>query len=244
MAHRFRTYLGQYDWMKVSERDQAAYVLRSFQYAQKNWPWMKGMLLSNLDASTTPYHTGAEDGMPWFSILNGDYSPRQAYSDFKDMRDQQIAIVEARRKAEREARARAEAARRAQQEALATQPASDDSDGGQPPVDASVGTSAFGSLRVSGTGGRTEPAYHPKCHCLADQDDARRRQRGSPRTRAICRGSCLEAGEGHQRRHWVGCLSVFEVSKALPSPQPLSQGRGSQAAGAQVNSLSPGRGSG
>jgi Cellulase (glycosyl hydrolase family 5) len=150
------TYLGQYDWMKVSEPDQAAYVLRSFQYAQKNWPWMQGMLLSNLDASTTPYHQGPEDGMPWFAILNGDYSPRQAYTAFKDMRADQMAIIEARKRAEREAQAqtRAEAAARgAQQEAAAAQgQSSDDPDEGQPPAEVSA---ALGSseLRVSGTGG-------------------------------------------------------------------------------------------
>jgi hypothetical protein len=45
---------------------------------------MKGMLLSNLDASTSPYHQGPEDGLPWFAILNADYSPRPAWSAFKE----------------------------------------------------------------------------------------------------------------------------------------------------------------
>ena len=80
--------LGQYDWMKVSPEQQAEYVVRSYQYAQKNWPWMRGMLLSNLDASTSPYHQGPEDGLPWFAILNADYSPRPAWSAFRDMRAQ------------------------------------------------------------------------------------------------------------------------------------------------------------
>jgi polysaccharide biosynthesis protein PslG len=80
--------LGQYDWMKVSPEQQAQYVVRSYQYAQKNWPWMRGMLLSNLDASTSPYHQGPEDGLPWFAILNADYSPRPAWSAFRDMRAQ------------------------------------------------------------------------------------------------------------------------------------------------------------
>jgi hypothetical protein len=78
--------LGQYDWMKVSPEQQAQYVVRSYQYAQKNWPWMGGMLLSNLDASTSPYHQGPEDGLPWFAILNEDYSPRPAWTAFRDMR--------------------------------------------------------------------------------------------------------------------------------------------------------------
>ena len=78
--------LGQYDWMKVSPEQQAEYVVRSYQYAQKHWPWMRGMLLSNLDASTSPYHQGPEDGLPWFAILNADYSPRPAWTAFRDMR--------------------------------------------------------------------------------------------------------------------------------------------------------------
>jgi hypothetical protein len=78
--------LGQYDWMKVSAEQQGAYVVRSYQYAAQNWPWMAGMLLSNLDASTSPYHTGPEDGLPWFAILNEDHSARPAYEAFKQMR--------------------------------------------------------------------------------------------------------------------------------------------------------------
>jgi hypothetical protein len=78
--------LGQYDWMKVSPERQAEYVVRSYRYAQQNWPWMRGMLLSNLDASTSPYHQGPEDGLPWFAIVNADYSPRPAWSAFRDMR--------------------------------------------------------------------------------------------------------------------------------------------------------------
>jgi polysaccharide biosynthesis protein PslG len=78
--------LGQYDWMKVSAEQQAAYVAGSYRYAAERWPWMTGMLLSNLDASTSPYHTGPEDGLPWFAILNADHSPRPAYESFKQMR--------------------------------------------------------------------------------------------------------------------------------------------------------------
>jgi hypothetical protein len=80
--------LGQYDWMKVSPEQQAEYVVRSYQYAQQKWPWMRGMLLSNLDASTSPYHQGPEDGLPWFAIINSDYSPRPAWQAFREMRAQ------------------------------------------------------------------------------------------------------------------------------------------------------------
>ena len=80
--------MGQYDWMRVSADKQADYVVRAYRYARANWPWIGGLILSNLDASTSPYHTGAQDGMPWFAILNKDYSPRPAWKAFKTWREQ------------------------------------------------------------------------------------------------------------------------------------------------------------
>jgi hypothetical protein len=85
--------MGQYDWMRVSAEKQADYIVRAYQYAQKNWPWMTGLLLSNLDASTSGYHTGPQNGMPWFSILNKDYSPRPAWKAFKNWREQERAAA-------------------------------------------------------------------------------------------------------------------------------------------------------
>ena len=41
--------------------------------------------MSNLDASTSPYHTGPGDGMPWFALLNRDHSPRPAYDAISAM---------------------------------------------------------------------------------------------------------------------------------------------------------------
>jgi hypothetical protein len=87
--------MGQYDWMKVSPEQQASYIVRSYQYAAKNWPWMKGMLLSNLDASTTGYHAEPQDGLQWFAILNPDHSPRPAWDAFREMRAQAKPTVTA-----------------------------------------------------------------------------------------------------------------------------------------------------
>ncbi len=86
-------YVGQYDWMKVSPEQQADYLVRSYRYAARNWPWLTGGLLSNLDASTSPYHTGPEDGLPWFAILNPDHSTRPAYEAFKWMRSEQMEVT-------------------------------------------------------------------------------------------------------------------------------------------------------
>ena len=146
--------LGQYDWMKVPADKQADYIVRSFRYAAANWPWMGGMLLSNLDASTSPYHTGPEDGLPWFAILNADHSPRPAWYAFKDLRDQQRTEAAAR------------AARSQPTPAPATPPtpvapllpeeaplevAASDSDGDAPPAEGPPSASA---LRVANTGGQ------------------------------------------------------------------------------------------
>ena len=83
--------MGQYDWMRVSEEQQADYAVRAFRYARANWPWMTGLLLSNLDASTSPYHTGPQNGMPWFAILNKDHSPRKAWHALRRMHEQDAA---------------------------------------------------------------------------------------------------------------------------------------------------------
>ena len=91
--------MGQYDWMRVSAEKQAEYVVRSYKYAQKNWPWMTGLLLSNLDASTSGYHTGAQNGMPWFAILNKDHSPRPAWKAFKAWREGEGAQADRRPRA-------------------------------------------------------------------------------------------------------------------------------------------------
>lgn len=85
--------MGQYDWMRVSAEKQAEYVVRSYRYAASKWSWMQGMLLSNLDASTSGYHSGPQNGMPWFAILNQDHSPRPAYKAFKAMREQEAPLA-------------------------------------------------------------------------------------------------------------------------------------------------------
>jgi hypothetical protein len=83
--------MGQYDWMRVSAEQQAEYIVRAYRYARQNWPWMQGMLLSNLDASTSPYHQEPRDGLPWFAILNKDHSPRPAWRAVKAWREQDRA---------------------------------------------------------------------------------------------------------------------------------------------------------
>ena len=76
--------LGGFNWQKVDANTQADYLVRAYRYAHQNWPWMRGMMVFNLDHSTAPWH-GPETSLYWFSILNPDHSPRPAYEALRAM---------------------------------------------------------------------------------------------------------------------------------------------------------------
>jgi hypothetical protein len=76
--------LGSFNWMKVSPEQQADYLVRAYGYARAHWPWMRGMLLFNLDHSTASWH-GPETSLYWFSILDPNHAPRPAYEALKAM---------------------------------------------------------------------------------------------------------------------------------------------------------------
>ncbi len=63
---------GQY----VSEEQQAQYLVRAFEIARRDWPWVTGMFVWNLNFSTL-VDPDDEKG-PW-SVLNPDWSPRPSY---------------------------------------------------------------------------------------------------------------------------------------------------------------------
>ena len=69
---------GQY----ISEEDQAKYLVRAYDWAKQNWPWVGVMFLWNLNFSTVSPPT--DEKTPW-SIINADYSPRPAYDSVKKM---------------------------------------------------------------------------------------------------------------------------------------------------------------
>jgi hypothetical protein len=76
--------IGGFNWMKVSAQQQADYLVRAYGYARANWPWMRGMLLFNLDHSTAPWH-GPDTSLYWFSIVDPGHAPRPAYEALKRM---------------------------------------------------------------------------------------------------------------------------------------------------------------
>ena len=58
------------DWQRVSRKRQAEYVVRAYDYAAKNWPWMGPMFLWNYDFSRASQYQDACEQMKFFSMLD------------------------------------------------------------------------------------------------------------------------------------------------------------------------------
>ncbi len=72
-----------YTWHGVTEAEQADYLVRAYQFAQKNWrPWIGVMTTVYMaDAAWTP----EENEQWWWSIVLPDGTPREAYWALRDM---------------------------------------------------------------------------------------------------------------------------------------------------------------
>ncbi len=79
-CHHDPDYEGNFGWMDISEAEQADYLLRAFQYADENWPWMGAMFVWNLD-----WHdyndTWVCEPARYFSVLKIDYTDYNPYED-------------------------------------------------------------------------------------------------------------------------------------------------------------------
>lgn len=66
----------------ISEELQAQYLVRAFQIANWEWPWMGPMFVWNLNYSviTDP----ADEKYPW-AVLNADWTPRPSYTALAEM---------------------------------------------------------------------------------------------------------------------------------------------------------------
>ena len=68
--------LGQYEsifgWMEVSGEEQANYITRAYQYADRHWPWMGAMFVWNLDWHT--YHLWDCEAARYFALRRNDGS--------------------------------------------------------------------------------------------------------------------------------------------------------------------------
>ncbi len=69
-----------FGWHQVSASRQADYLVRAFQYAEANWPWMELLIVSNLEFSVMHGWYQPCDPLRGFSVLNGDQTPRPAYT--------------------------------------------------------------------------------------------------------------------------------------------------------------------
>jgi hypothetical protein len=66
----------------ITEDQQAQYLVRAYDWAKQNWPWVGVLFLWNLNFSTVSPPT--DEKTPW-SIIYADYSPRPAYDAVKKM---------------------------------------------------------------------------------------------------------------------------------------------------------------
>jgi hypothetical protein len=74
--------LVEHEAIAVDQAQQADYLVRAYQKAQAEWPWVQALFLFNLDFSSVPWYTAAEP-MRWYAILNPDRTPRPAYTRLK-----------------------------------------------------------------------------------------------------------------------------------------------------------------
>ncbi|MHB1130773.1 MAG: cellulase family glycosylhydrolase [Chloroflexota bacterium] len=72
------------DWQMVPPQTQANYLVRAYDYAYDNWPWMGPMFLFNLDFSVAPWYDEC-NVMRWYSVVNQNQSPRPAYTALQNM---------------------------------------------------------------------------------------------------------------------------------------------------------------
>ena len=68
----------------TSEAQQAQYILRAFEIARQEWPWMGAMFLWNLNYAATPSIQTSDEKYAW-SVLRGDWTNRPAFEAIKAM---------------------------------------------------------------------------------------------------------------------------------------------------------------
>lgn len=62
-------------WLRVSEEEQAAYLVGAFEKARREWPWLKLIAVWNLSAGLPK-----DDEKRGYSIVDDEYRPRLAYT--------------------------------------------------------------------------------------------------------------------------------------------------------------------
>jgi uncharacterized repeat protein (TIGR01451 family) len=70
-----------YNWMKVSDIDQAHYLARAYQKARCEWPWMSAMTTWNMDFADFYPNT---DHPYWFALTDQNRDPLRSYLTLKN----------------------------------------------------------------------------------------------------------------------------------------------------------------
>ncbi len=71
------------DWQRVSRNRQAEYVVKAYDFAAKNWPWMGPMFLWNYDFSLSPQYPDPCEQMKFFSMLDEQGRERPLFGALK-----------------------------------------------------------------------------------------------------------------------------------------------------------------
>jgi len=71
--------MGEHDEYSVTEEEQAFYYQQLVLQAAQNWPWLEAVFIFNLDFSTVAWYDAAQP-MRWYALLEGDGSPRLAFT--------------------------------------------------------------------------------------------------------------------------------------------------------------------
>ena len=74
--------IGEHDRYVVPEQAQAVYYQQLYLRGAREWPWLQAVFLFNLDFSTVAWYE-ARQPMRWFAILEGDGSPRLAFTSLR-----------------------------------------------------------------------------------------------------------------------------------------------------------------
>jgi polysaccharide biosynthesis protein PslG len=77
--------LGPYEWMELPADKRAEDLVNALRMANANYPWILGATVFNLDYAASGTLPSTSERV-WFSLLNADRSPRQAYISFKQAR--------------------------------------------------------------------------------------------------------------------------------------------------------------
>jgi hypothetical protein len=80
-------------WFQVTEEEQASYLIRAFEKAEQEWPWLARLAVWNLSAGLGP-----DDEKSGYSIVDDQYRPRPAYEALAAMPKSSLparAVVEA-----------------------------------------------------------------------------------------------------------------------------------------------------